>query len=233
METMAKTPSNRHIRILKNSFEKSLWERKKLVVGIDEVGRGCLAGPLVTSAAILPIGKVSPLLKDSKTLDVEGKKRAFAWISRHCRYQVGIVHNRLIDEKNIHQATFLAMKRALLGLIGQIEELPGAILIDAMPLNIDDTGLSGIPVYHFTKGESKSSSIAAASIVAKIVRDQLMSEYEKLFPGYKLAQHMGYATKTHQGCIAKAGHSIIHRKSFLKAILDINPKDKSNQLSCT
>jgi len=215
MEMITTPNSKQSVKILKDSFEKNLWEQGKLVVGIDEVGRGCLAGPLVTAAAILPIGRTSPLLRDSKLMSPEERLKAYSWIIAHCRYQIGIVHHRIIDQHNIYQATMLAMKKALVNLLTQINETPGAILVDAMPLKLSDTGFNSIPVYHFPKGEQKSSSIAAASIVAKVTRDALMEKYETLFPGYGLKQHKGYATKIHQGHIHELRHSIIHRESFL------------------
>lgn len=217
MEMIPSPHSRQPVKILHNSFEKSLWKQRKLVVGIDEVGRGCLAGPLVTAAAILPIGLTSRLLKDSKLLSAEERLKAYSWIIAHCRYQIGIVHHRIIDQHNIWHATILAMKKALVTLLCQINETPGAILVDAMPLKLGDTGFQGIPVYHFPKGEQKSSSIAAASIVAKVTRDALMEKYEALFPGYELKQHKGYATQIHQEHIRKLRHSIIHRESFLGA----------------
>ncbi len=220
MEMIPNTRVKQTVKIPKNYFEKLLWQQQMPLVGIDEVGRGCLAGPLVTAAAILPIGKTSRLLKDSKILDQSERLKAYAWITKHCWYQIGIVHNRIIDEHNIWQATLLAMKKALVNLLAKSPQRPGAILVDAMPLKVEDTGIYDIPVYHFTKGESRSSSIAAASIVAKVTRDALMAKYDTIFPGYKLGQHKGYATKIHQECIHKERHSIIHRHTFLSAFLD-------------
>lgn len=226
MATTLNSRAKTQVKITKNLFEFRLWKQQKMVVGIDEVGRGCLAGPLVTAAAILPIGNVSRLLKDSKLLDHGQRLQAYHWINKHCWYQVGIVHHRLIDEHNIWQATLLAMKRALVNLLAKVPHRPGAILVDAMPLKVEDTGIFDIPVYHFTNGESRSSSIAAASIVAKVTRDFLMEKYEHIFPGYELAQHKGYSTKTHQKCLQKERHSIIHRHSFLGAYLD---KEEQNE----
>jgi ribonuclease HII len=220
MEMMPNKRSNQAILITKNFFEKSLWQHKKLIVGIDEVGRGCLAGPLVAAAVILPIGKTSSLLQDSKILDAPARQKAYTWITKRCFYQVGIVHNRIIDKHNIWQATLLAMKRALVNLLSFVHEQPGAIIVDAMPLKLEDTGLIDIPVYYFPKGESRSSSIAAASIVAKVTRDNLMATYDQIFPGYAFKYHKGYATKTHQECLAKERHLIIHRQSFLTTFDD-------------
>lgn len=217
MEMIPKKRFNKTIQVSKNFYEKSLWQQKKFVVGIDEVGRGCLAGPLVTAAVILPIHKTSRLLQDSKILTEQERLRAYQWITTHCWYQVGMVHHRIIDTHNIWQATLLAMKRALINLLPHIPQQPGAILVDAMPLKLDDMGIAHIPVYYFPKGESCSSSIAAASIVAKVTRDALMKKYDFLFPGYQFEKHKGYATKLHNDCIQRERYVIIHRTSFLGA----------------
>lgn len=208
------------VKIRKNFYEKSLWKQESLVVGIDEVGRGCLAGPLVTAAVILPLNRTYPLLKDSKILTVDERNKAYRWIIRNCRSQIGIVHNRLIDQHNIYEATKIAMKRALVTLLTYCNDPIGAILVDAVPLSLVQTGILDIPVYHFPQGETKSSSIAAASIVAKVTRDHLMQQYEQVFPGYALGQHKGYATATHQNAIRSLHESLIHRKTFLGAFLD-------------
>ncbi len=229
MEMIPQKRRNQSLKITKNFFEKSLWEQQKHVVGIDEVGRGCLAGPLVTAAVILPIGKTSYLLKDPKILTEQERLIAYQWITTRCAYQIGIVHHRIIDTHNIWQATLLAMKKALVNLLSRTPERPGAILVDAMPLKLEDTSYHDIPVYYFIKGEDRSSSIAAASIVAKVTRDALMKKYALLFPGYHLEQHKGYATPLHQEALAKEGHLIIHRTSFLSAFNQEKDDDKQNQ----
>ncbi len=215
--------------VKKNQYENALWELKKLVIGVDEVGRGCLAGPVVAGAVILPVNKTHPLLKDSKILSPKERQKAYVWIISHCYYQVGIIHHRLIDKHNIYQATMLGMKKALVNLMAQCKKPIGAIVIDAMPLKIVDTGIKNIPVYHFPKGETKSSSIAAASILAKVTRDRLMELYEPIFPGYHLAQHKGYATPIHRNSIHNHKETIIHRKTFIGAFLDNKEKDEQSQ----
>ncbi len=219
------------VKIRKNSYEKSLWEQEKLVVGIDEVGRGCLAGPLVTAAVILPRNRTNPLLKDSKILSVDERHKAYKWIIQNCHYQLGIAHNRIVDQYNIYQATKIAMKRALVSLLARCNDPVGAILVDAMPLELENTGITDIPLYHFYKGETKSSSIAAASIVAKVTRDRLMEKYEGIFPGYAFEKHKGYATPIHREAIDALQESLIHRKTFLGAFLDKGHSDdtKSQQ----
>lgn len=202
-------------KLTKNVFEKSAWLQGSLVCGIDEVGRGCLAGPLVTAAVIIPAHKTFPLLKDSKTLTPEEREKAARWILKHCWYGYGMVHNRLIDERNIWQATLTAMKRALVQLLATCPHLPTSILVDAMPLSLLDTSYRDIPVYYFPKGEDFSTSIAAASIIAKVKRDAIMQTLDPLFPAYALGQHKGYGTKQHYRALQTTEHSIIHRKTFL------------------
>jgi ribonuclease HII len=203
----------------KNAFEVESWSRKRVVCGIDEVGRGCLAGPLVTAAVILPKNTRSRLIKDSKILTPQGRLRAYSWIVQNCWYGVGIVHHRIIDKHNIWQATLIAMKRALVHLLAIAPQAPESILVDAMPLELSDTTYRGIPVYHFYKGETKSISVAAASIVAKVKRDAMMARFEPLFPGYHLAVHKGYCTKKHRHSLSIQPPSLIHRKTFISTAL--------------
>ncbi len=209
------------VNFCKNYFEKEAWTNGQLVAGLDEVGRGCLAGPLVTAAVMLPLNKPHRCLKDSKLMNLEEREKAYGWIIKHCAYQVGIVHNRIIDNHNIWHSTLIAMKKALIHLLAQNVPTPRSIVVDAMPLNLKNTSAARIPLYHFIKGERKSSTIAAASIIAKVTRDRLMNEYERAFPGYKLGQHKGYSTPAHKNCITEQGHTILHRHSFIDHI--INP----------
>lgn len=220
------------VNLKKNFFEKEAWKSLNCVVGIDEVGRGCLAGPLVTAAVILPFNGAKAFLKDSKVMTLQERQAAFTWITAHCQYQVGIVHNRCIDTHNIYQATLMAMKKALVHLLARAPQPPSAILVDAMPLKIDDLAVA-IPVYHFNYGEQKSSSIAAASIVAKVTRDRLMEQLDPLFPGFHLGQHKGYSTQLHQQSIEKLQHTIIHRTSFLHPSLpEVSYDAKGQQTLC-
>lgn len=212
-------------KLTKNLFEKTAWLEGRLVCGIDEVGRGCLAGPLVTAAVIIPANKHMPLLKDSKILTLEERLKAARWITKHCWYGIGIVHNRLIDERNIWQATLGCMKRSLVQLLATSPHLPQAILVDAMPLNLLDTAYRDIPVYYFPKGETLSTSIAAASIIAKVTRDEIMERLGPVFPGYAFDQHKGYGTKTHRRAIQEFDSSIIHRQSYLH---DLSPDESDH-----
>ncbi|WP_416183063.1 ribonuclease HII [Methylicorpusculum sp.] len=206
-------------KITKNQFEKNAWSEQTLICGIDEVGRGCLCGPVVTGAVILPIGKLHPLLQDSKILTETERLTAYAWITTHCWYGFGFAHHRIIDQHNIWQATLIAMKKALLHACAQCPHRPSAVLTDAMPLKLFDTSYHQIPVHFFTKGESKSSSIAAASIIAKVKRDALMGKFAPLFPGYQMEEHKGYGTPKHRTAVQEQNYSIIHRLSFLSNIL--------------
>lgn len=205
----------------KNFYEKKAWRANTVVCGIDEVGRGCLAGPLVAAAAILPPGKHHNLLKDSKTLTQRELLLAYRWITKHCKYSLGIISNRDIDKFNIWQSTLIAMKKASLHILANTNIKPSVVLVDAVPLNLSNTTYGNIPVYNFTKGESKSTSIAAASIVAKVERDRIMGKLDAVFPGYHFKNHKGYGTKKHIDLVEKQKHTIIHRVSFLnKAFID-------------
>lgn len=219
------------IIVRKDEFEKKAWLNDQYVCGIDEVGRGCLAGPVVTAAVILPLNKTSRLLKDSKILTHEQRIVSAQWIYKNCFYAFGIVDNRTIDRHNIWQATLIAMKKALINLLAHAPR-PQAILVDAMPLKLGDTCLKDIAVHHFPKGETKSSSIAAASIVAKIKRDALMDNFNTLFPGFSLNEHKGYATQKHTSSFKNQPPLIIHRESFLNNIETLkNNNDGHNQQS--
>jgi ribonuclease HII len=218
-------------KLTKNVFEKAAWLDDRLVCGIDEVGRGCLAGPLVTAAVIIPAHKHMPLLKDSKMLTQEEREKAAHWIIKNCWYGYGMIHNRLIDERNIWQATLIAMKRAFVQLMATSPHTPQAILVDAMPLKLLDTSYRDIPVYYFPKGEHFSTSIAAASIIAKVKRDAIMQTLDPLFPAYSFGQHKGYGTPQHRHAIQEQDYSIIHRQTFLSESDHDCPSDQSTQQS--
>jgi len=198
--------------IKKNFYELQAWEAGTLIIGVDEVGRGCLAGPVVAAATMIHKGKKSPLIKDSKILTLEERIKAFQWVIKNSTYGIGIVHNRLVDQKNIYQATKIAMKRAISQLLANTPIIPSAIVIDAVKLSLDN--FQG-PIHSFPFGESKSISIAAASIIAKVTRDRLMQEFEHDFPQYQLAQHKGYATVSHRNHLKMHKICLIHRVSFV------------------
>lgn len=221
-------------KILKNHFEKKAWAEGSYACGLDEVGRGCLAGPLVVCAVIIPQNVSHPLLKDSKVLSPEERNRAFEWITKHCFYSTSILSNRVIDSINIYQATLVGMKKAYLGLI---ETLPFPltqlkyVVIDAMPLSLDTIyGHDDLEWYHFNKGESLSTSIAAASIVAKVTRDMLMANLiGPQFPEFNFGQHKGYATKQHTDVLIAQGPSTVHRSSFIRGIMSNKVVEKQLQ----
>ena len=217
--------------VQKNQFETTAWDRKATICGIDEVGRGCLAGPVVTAAAILPVNINHDLLRDSKTLSEKQREIAYLLLIKNCWYGVGLINNRLIDKHNIYQATLLAMKKALVQVLIHAPEQPEIIVIDAMPLKTGDTGFGAIPVHFFTKGESKSTSIAAASIIAKVTRDRMMQHFNKAFPGYYLDGHKGYATKKHREVLQIQPPSLIHRNTFLSNIMK-QKKDYNERQQC-
>jgi ribonuclease HII len=199
----------------KNHYEQIAWNENKLICGVDEVGRGCLAGPVVAAAVILKTTKISRLVKDSKLMTHDEHCKAFDWIGANAWFAVGIIHHRAIDQYNIYAATQLAMKRAITQLLVQVPQKPAFIVIDAMPITLNN--FDG-EIIAFPDGERKSSSIAAASIVAKVTRDALMQRLDTVFPGYALARHKGYATAEHRVALGQCPISLIHRISFLKSL---------------
>ncbi len=202
-------------KILKDQFERAAWEAGQLVCGVDEVGRGCLAGPVVVGACILYPGKSSRKVKDSKLLTEDERQAAYNWIIKNSWYGIGIVTPTQIDTYNIYQATLIAMKRAVMQVMAACPKRPNMVLIDAMPLKLNGENYKDITVHYFPQGERKSSSIAAASIIAKVRRDALMTRMEQVIPGYGFASHKGYATDVHCTALRASGKTIIHRNSFL------------------
>ncbi len=184
----------------------------KIVCGIDEAGRGPLAGPVYAAAVILPMGLEIEGLNDSKKLSEKKREQLFPIIcEKAIAYSVGIATEKEIDEINILNATFLAMKRAVEGL----KVKPDYALVDGnrYPKISDD-----IKEEVVVKGDAKSMSIAAASIIAKVSRDRFMLEKTKEYPQYEFEKHKGYGTKLHYEKILEYGPSPIHRMSFLKKL---------------
>ncbi|MCB9493185.1 MAG: ribonuclease HII [Epsilonproteobacteria bacterium] len=212
-------------KITANYFEHDAWKNNAYVCGLDEVGRGCLAGPVVVGAAILPVNTTSNLLKDSKVLDGKKREEAFVWINKHCLWTTVSLDHHIIDHLNIYQATLRAMKQATVQLMAQLpfcKDRLKYIVTDAMPLKLPQVFMhEKLELHHFTNGEKYSTSIAAASIVAKVTRDRLMERMDKHFPQFGFASHKGYATKKHLASINTHGPLIIHRKSFLKKVITI------------
>lgn len=207
-------------RFNKNFFEHEAWNNNTLICGIDEVGRGCLAGPVVVAAVVLFPHKLSRHVRDSKIMTAEEREKAAIWIMKNSWYSIGLVNHRIIDTHNIYYATLIAMKRTYLQLMTHIQQQPKTVVVDAMPLKLSNTAHHETEVFYFPFGESKSSSIAAASILAKITRDHLMKEtFEKVVPGYNFASHKGYATPPHKKQVRTIGPSIIHRTNFVARVL--------------
>lgn len=178
------------------------------ICGIDEAGRGPLAGPVVAGAVILPKDCEILFLNDSKKLSEKKRETLFDEIrEKAVAWSVGIVGPDVIDEINILQATYEAMRKAIAGLSVQ----PDILLNDAV--TIPNVEINQIPII---KGDAKSVSIAAASILAKVTRDHMMMEYDTLFPEYGFAKHKGYGTAVHISVIKKIGPCPIHRRSFIK-----------------
>ena len=188
------------------AYEKELYTQGiHLIAGVDEVGRGPLAGPVVAAAVILPKACKIPGLNDSKKIPKSKHKEIYeAVLQNAIAIGIGIKDNQVIDQVNIYEATKLAMMEA----IGQLEPQPQHLLIDAMRLDLPISQTSII------KGDANSLSIAAASIVAKVTRDQMMEEFDKEYPGYDFAQNAGYGTANHLAGLDQLGVTPIHRRSF-------------------
>ena len=183
-------------------------EGYQIICGVDEAGRGPLAGPVCAAAVILPKGLELPGLNDSKKLTDKKRRELFPIIKEQAiAYGIGLASHEEIDEINILQATYLAMERA----IAQLEGKADYALIDGN--RAKDFGL---PVRTVVKGDSLSASIAAASILAKVTRDDLMLAEAEKYPEYGFEIHKGYGTKAHYEALRTFGHSPIHRMSFLK-----------------
>lgn len=192
-------------------YENKAWKNGyKLIAGIDEAGRGPLAGPVVAAACILDPKELILGLDDSKKLTEKKREELFTIIKEKAlSYAVVAKGPDIIDEINILEATKQAMREC----VENLSIKPDLLLIDAVKL--DGTGVDVEPII---KGDAKSNSIAAASILAKVTRDHMMIEYDKEYPEYGFAKHKGYGTKDHYAAIRESGMTPIHRKSFLKVI---------------
>lgn len=187
------------------------YKEYKYICGIDEVGRGPLAGPVVAGAVILPKDETILYLNDSKQLSEKKREELYDIImDKAIAVGLGVVSPGDIDKMNILQATYEAMRIA----IGKLNVKPDLLLNDAVTIPKVDIKQVGI-----IKGDARSISIAAASIVAKVTRDRMMVEYDKIYPEYKFASNKGYGAKVHIEALKKIGPSPIHRTSFLKNIL--------------
>lgn len=186
-------------------------EGYKIICGVDEAGRGPLAGPVYAAAVVLEKGQTIEGVNDSKKLSEKKRELLFNKIINECKdYSIGTASEKEIDELNILQATFLAMKRAVDGLSVK----PDCALVDGNQIPNLDCDVTTV-----VKGDAKSESIAAASILAKVSRDRYMLEIAEKYPQYGFEKHKGYGTKLHYEMIEKYGICDIHRKTFLKKVL--------------
>ena len=187
------------------SYEKQFWQKGELVAGVDEVGRGPLAGPVVTAAVIIDHNFDLLEVNDSKKLSPEKRLQLYPKIlSEAVSVGIGVKSAAVIDQINIYESDRQAMAQA----VKALDVKPDALLVDAMNVPID------IPQIELIKGDAKSNSIAAASIVAKVFRDKLMDDYDKIYPQYGFPRNAGYGTKEHVEALKKYGPTPIHRKTF-------------------
>lgn len=187
------------------SYEKDFWAKGQLVAGVDEVGRGPLAGPVVAAAVVLPEDFSLLEVNDSKKLSPQKRLALYPKILEQAvAVGVGVMDNKVIDQINIYEADRQAMKQA----VEALSTRPDALLVDAMNVPAD------LPQVELIKGDAKSNSIAAASIVAKVFRDSLMDDYARLYPDYAFDHNAGYGTKDHLEALRKYGPTPIHRLTF-------------------
>ena len=193
-------------------IEEDIYNKRnefKYICGIDEAGRGPLAGPVVVASVIMPRDSMIEGVNDSKKVSEKRREKIYDQILEEAiSYGVGIISQNEIDEINILEAT----KKGLTMSINELEVRPDLILVDA--LNHIDT--KGIPYESIVKGDAKSYSIAAASIIAKVTRDRIMREWDKIYPQYGFEKHKGYGTAAHMAAIKEYGLCPLHRRSFTK-----------------
>lgn len=192
------------------NFEHAAMEEGfSLICGVDEAGRGPLAGPVCAAAVILPPDLELEGLNDSKKLSEKRREALYPLICEQAlAYGIAFASEQEIDELNILQATFLAMRRA----VGQLGQKPDLALVDGNR----EPDFGDIPVRTIIKGDSRSANIAAASILAKVTRDRFMLEQDAVYPQYGFAVHKGYGTQKHYAALREFGPCPIHRRSFLK-----------------
>jgi ribonuclease HII len=211
---------------MRSAIQDFLFERERfqggaglLPIGVDEAGRGPLAGPVVAAAAaykdlafIVPAGREKDfaLIRDSKALSPKQREKAFGLVHEYFEVGLGVIHPETIDRINILEATFLAMKEAVVDLRKKVGSAPVLLLVDG---NQKIPNLS-LPQETVVGGDGSVRSIAAASIVAKVVRDRMMDEYDRQYPQYGFAKHKGYGTKQHMEALEKYGPTPVHRTSF-------------------
>ena len=190
-------------KVFSNEYEHECWKNNKYVLGIDEAGRGPLAGPLVVAGVVFEIGYENPLIYDSKSISEKKRDELFEIIKEEALYyEIKIVSEQDIDRYNIYRADQMAMQEIA-------ENLPcDFVITDAMPLALEKEMVS------LVKGDQKSISVAAGSILAKVTRDRIMQYYDEIYPVYGFAKNKGYPTKMHMQAIEEYGITPIHRRSF-------------------
>lgn len=187
-----------------NEYENEYWGQHKTIIGIDEAGRGPLAGPLVVAGVVFELGYDNPDIYDSKGISEKKRSLLFKTIIQEAKaFKIEIISPKQVDDENIYRATQNAMNRIASALTGDV------VLTDAMPLPMQEK-----PVIAIIKGDQKSVSIAAASILAKVVRDHMMFGFDHLHPEYGFKKHKGYATKQHIEALETHGVLAIHRRSY-------------------
>lgn len=200
---MGRSPEKKNLLLLEESRARE--EGFKLIAGVDEAGRGPLAGPVVAASVILKRFDFTVRIDDSKKLSPSVREKAYHQILKKSIVGIGIIPKRLIDKINIYRATILAMETAVLNL----RKRPDLLLVDGnIKLRIRTEQVNIID------GDQKSLSIACASIIAKVTRDRLLRFYDGLFPDYGFARHKGYGTKSHAAALREKGLSPIHRRTF-------------------
>lgn len=191
---------------MRENLDRTLWRNSGLICGLDEVGRGALAGPVVAGAVVLPRDCRIPGVEDSKQLTARERERLDTVIRRRAvALAVGAANHRAVDRLDIRQATFLAMRRA----VARLGVKPELVIADGWPV----PGLE-LPCQGIVGGDRKSLSIACASIIAKVFRDSVMRRFDRYFAGYGFARNKGYGTPQHLQALAELGPSPVHRLTF-------------------
>ena len=200
------------LNLLKKDEQELYNNNIQYICGIDEAGRGPLAGPVVVAAVIMPKNSFIEGVNDSKKVSEKKREQLYDEIIENCiAYGVGIIDQIKIDEINILEATRLGVKEA----VQELKQKPDIILVDA--LTKIDTG--GVPYKSIIKGDAKEYSIACASIIAKVTRDRIMRKWDEVFPAYGFAKHKGYGTAEHRKMLKEIGPCMLHRKTFIKNLI--------------
>ena len=209
-----KSREREELRLEEMRKEEKAHLSESPIAGVDEAGRGPLAGPVVAACAVIPLDYPFYYLNDSKKMTEKRREELFLILKKEAiAYGIGIVSPEEIDRINILQATYKSMRIALQNMKEQFSLVPRLLLNDAV--TIPDVEIPQIPIIH---GDARSLSIAAASVLAKVTRDHIMLSYDEKYPFYGFAKHKGYGTKAHREAILCYGPSPIHRSSFLKKL---------------